>query len=252
MTGCSFSTYCLVAALLTGSCSGQETGTPMFGTTVVIPAGLRGEVYHIPKGSWVLPDFENIEPMGTIWTSSLNIPPRRWNAGFPGVTKRFEWFAIDYRGRFWIEKPGAYRFSLLSDDGSRLYIDDELVINNDCQHPPIDRDGSIALNGGIHNIRVSYFQGPRDCLALRLSVAGPEGELRVFSTDEFKPPSNTDDWKYGGQGELSRSPNPDAARPKLEDAVKKKPRKERQTGTNANARDAWSCHIPDPVPQCHG
>ena len=243
----------LIVFSLVGVVYGQEIATPTFGTTVVIPSGLKGEIFPLPKGTWVLPDFQNLEPAGTIWTSSLNVTPRRWKAGFPGVTKRFEWFAINYTGRFWIEKPGPYTFDLTSDDGSKLYIDDELVIDNDCQHPPLARGGSLSLTGGIHHIRVSYFQGPRDCLALMLAVSGPGEERRVFTTDEFKPPSNTDDWKYGGQSELSQSPNPGAGRLKLRDALKKKRDKEqRATNSDRNGRMSWGCAVPDPVPQCHG
>ncbi len=55
--------------------------------------------------------------------------------GFPGIDNRFEWFAIDYTGNFWIARGGKYKFALNSDDGSKLYIDDTLVIDNDGQHP---------------------------------------------------------------------------------------------------------------------
>ena len=42
-----------------------------------------------------LPKFEKMKPVGTIYTSSLNLPPQDFRQGFPGVTSRFEWFAID-------------------------------------------------------------------------------------------------------------------------------------------------------------
>ena len=45
-------------------------------------------------------------------------------------------------------------------------------------------------------MRVSYFQGPRDCLALLLAVAGPDGQWKVFDIQEFRPPSNPEDWHY--------------------------------------------------------
>jgi hypothetical protein len=85
---------------------------------------------------------------------------------------------------------------LLSDDGSRLFPDDTTIIDNDCQHPPDLRIAAVKLEGGGHRIRVSYFQGPRDCLALVLAIAGPDQQWRVFSTKEFKPPSNPDDWHF--------------------------------------------------------
>lgn len=161
---------------------------PTFGTTVVIPSGLEGRIYHIRKNSQKMPDFAKMKPVGAIYTTSLNIPEMDFRQGFPGVTKRFEWFAIDYSGRFWIEKAGEYTFSLLSDDGSLLYIDGALVVDNDGQHPPEERVESTVLTHGVHEIRVSYFQGPRYQVALILKIA-PRGEqLRIFSTDELKPP----------------------------------------------------------------
>ena len=123
---------------------------PVFGTTVVIPSGLRGLVYHIGHNTPRLPDFEKMKPAGpAIYTSSLNVPAQDFRQGFPGVTKRIEWFAIDYTGRFWISNPGLYRFSLLSDDGAKLYIDDQVVIDNDGVHPPHGKDGVVDLAGGV-------------------------------------------------------------------------------------------------------
>ncbi len=122
------------------------------------------------------------------------------------MTKRIEWFAIDYHGRFWIEHPGKYRFSLSSDDGSKLYIDDRVVINSDGLHAPQTDVGSISLSGGIHRIRVSYFQGPRFQVALVLLVAGPGEPWRVFNTNEFKPPANPERWAYGDASELGPAP----------------------------------------------
>src|SRR5262249_19768710 len=119
----------------------QGQHPPTFGVTVVDPYGLRGEVYLIKEGSQKLPNFRKLKPVGTIYTSSLNVPARDFREGFPGVTDRYEWFAIDYTGRFWIDKPGTYRFSLESDDGSRLYIDDPLLINNDGLHSIQTFDG---------------------------------------------------------------------------------------------------------------
>jgi PA14 domain len=177
--------------------AGQQQSTPIFGTTVVIPSGLRGLVYHIHHRTTKLPDFEKMKPAGAaIYTSSLNLPPQDFQQGFPGVTKRFEWFAIDYTGRFWIANPGMYTFALLSDDGAKLYIDDQVVIDNDGQHPPLEKTGGLDLTGGIHRIRVSYFQGPKFQVALVLRVAGPGQQLRVFSTDEFKPPPDPEHWRF--------------------------------------------------------
>jgi len=92
-------------------------------------------------------------------------------------------------GRFWIAQPGLYRYSLISDDGSKLYIDDDLVIENDGTHATREQGGEKDLSVGMHRIRVSYFQGPRMEVALILRVANPgDRKFRIFTTDEFKPP----------------------------------------------------------------
>ena len=179
----------------------QEPPRPTFGTTVVIPSGLKGLVYSLPHYTNRLPDFESMKkPAGALYTSELNIPTQDFRRGFPGVTDRFEWFAIDYTGKFWIEKSGLYAFVLTSDDGSRMYIDDQLIADNDGLHEAQDRHCSIRLTRGIHRIRVSYFQGPRFQVALVLRVAGPDEQLRVFSTEEFKPPPNPELWPEAENG----------------------------------------------------
>jgi hypothetical protein len=174
----------------------QDEPVAKFGTTVVSNSGFRGLIYHIKRNSQRLPNLRKMKPAGAIYTAKLDVPPQSFLAGFPGVTKRFEWFAIDYTARFWIENPGVYRFALVSDDGSRLYIDGGQIIDNDGIHAAQRRTGSVDLSGGVHQVRVSYFQGPRDEVALILQVAGPGERFRVFSTDEFKPPPNADSWTF--------------------------------------------------------
>jgi hypothetical protein len=172
------------------------TGQPefTFGTTVVSSTGLRGQIYFLRDDTEKLPKLEKMKPKGTIYATFLNVPSRSFLDGFPGVTKRFEWFAIDYSGVFWIEKPGLYHFALQSDDGSKLYIDGKLVIDNDGIHAAVTRTGAVELGRGRHAIRVSYFQGPRDQVALVLAVAGPgEDHWRVFNTDQFLPPAEAGD-----------------------------------------------------------
>src|SRR5450755_2688115 len=51
---------------------------PTFGVTVVDAYGLRGLVYLIPEGSLWLPNFRKLKPIGALYTSRLNIPPRNF------------------------------------------------------------------------------------------------------------------------------------------------------------------------------
>lgn len=212
-------TIAIPLLVLCSRCFGQDPQdeVPLFGTTVVLPSGLRGDVYNLKPNTSKLPNFAKIKPAGSIYTRSLNIPPREFTTGFPGVTDRFEWFGIDYTGRFWIEKPGLYHFELLSDDGSKLLVDDKEVIDNDGAHYVTTRWGDVNLAGGIHSLRVEYFQGRRFHLALILRVKGPgESAFRVFSTEEFKPPAHPEEWKFGAEKDLDRQPQPAKAQPARE------------------------------------
>ena len=146
-----------------------------FGTAGTVPFALQGRVYFIPEDSETLPDFARLRPQGTISTTVLNIQPQSFTVGFPGVTDRFEWFAIDYQGRIMLPQAGTYTFRLTSDDGSKLFIDGELVVDNDGIHGPGAIDGEATLSAGLHDVRVQYFQGPREEVALVLEW-GPDAE----------------------------------------------------------------------------
>ena len=151
---------------------------------------LRGEVYDLPVETRNLPDFEKLKSNGNVVCNNwLNIPTRPFLEGLPGVTSRIEWFAIDYNGDFWVEKPGAYMFTLSSDDGSKLYVDGKNIIDNDGQHAAVELGGRAKLEPGKHHIRVSYFQGPREFVALVLKVAPPGGIFDFFDMRNFRPPA---------------------------------------------------------------
>ena len=206
-TGCTLAVASCLALSLADAQTPAIRDAPIttFGVTVVDPFGLRGEIYLLEPNTDRLPKFEKLKSVGAVYTSALNIPTRDFQEGFPGVTNRFEWFAIDYTGNFYVGNPGKYRFLLASDDGSKLYIDGKAVIDNDGLHAIQPETGSVTLNGGIHSIRISYFQGPALYVALILAVARPGEDWRGFSTNEFRPPRNPADWKYGDPSNLPGS-----------------------------------------------
>jgi len=158
----------------------EDAGSTGFGGTTYSEGALKGNIYFLPTSTSRLPDFSRITPVGTIYAKHLNIPPQDFTKGFPGVTNRFEWFAIRYTGTFTVSRSGNYAFRLVSDDGSRLYIDNRLVIDNDGTHPARSAQGNVNLTPGTHNIRVEYFQGPRTQVALQFFVTPPGERERIF------------------------------------------------------------------------
>src|SRR5882724_3072134 len=179
-----------------GSCA-EDQPVYTFGTTVVDSAGLQGRVYHLKSGTNKLPHFWHKRPVGSVYTTSLNVWPQKFDRGFPGLTDRFEWFAIEYTGRFWIENGGDFRFSLLADDGAKLYVNNQLVIDNDGVHRAGAVSGGATLTRGVYEIKIEYFQGPKYTVALVLAVAPPDEPWRIFKTTDFKPPNDPDKLERG-------------------------------------------------------
>lgn len=176
------------AVLASAGWAQRETTEPRFGTTVYLASGFEGRIYYLDPGTPKLPDLSKLRSVGSIYAQSLNVPWQSFTIGFPGVTARFEWFAIDYVGRFWIPKSAQYRFGLISDDGSKLAIDGKTVIDNDGIHPLLEIDGGKKLKAGTHTFRVTYFQGPGTEVALVFLIAAPNEDLHVFNSAEFQPP----------------------------------------------------------------
>lgn len=68
-------------------------------------------------------------------------------------------FAMVYTGLLRIPKDNNYVLRLISDDGSRLIIDDMVVVDHDGFHGNDIKDGEVALKAGFHPFRVEFFQG---------------------------------------------------------------------------------------------
>ena len=96
-----------------------------------------------------------------------------------------EGFAVRLSGLLFVGSDGVYQFELLSDDGSRLWLADTLVVDHDGLHSARAKRGMVALAAGYHPIRIEYFQaGGGKALELRMSEDGTAvwGDLagRVF------------------------------------------------------------------------
>ena len=165
-----------------------------FGSVVPSPESFCGDVYELPNLTSGLPDYWDMYPIGSLYADTLNVPNQDITdtVGIPGVTSRITWFGIDYHGAFWIQTPGEYQFRLSSDDGARLFIDDQPVIDVDGVHAVTKGEGRITLSAGKHTIHVPYFQGPPTSLALILQVKPPAGEYKVFDLGDFAHPAKAE------------------------------------------------------------
>jgi alpha-L-fucosidase len=108
----------------------------------------KGLKYQYFDGAWdSIPDFSKMKP-----EKEGVIPNFTYE-----VRKQEDRFGMNYTGYIGIPRTGIYMFYLESDDGSRLKIDGNVVVDNDGLHSNVERQGSIALSQGFHIIQVEYF-----------------------------------------------------------------------------------------------
>ena len=174
-----------------------STGLGIFDTSTMPGHGLVGTVYVrdapipqvdlferciTPSGRiFQMPPFEHLTPVYTFITDNLNVSPRNYTEGFPTakMASVVDNFAIRFRGKLAIETPGTYTFALNSDDGSKLYINRNLVVDNDGIHPPRYVQGNLELAAGMHHIEIHYFQGQPYQIALQWFYQPPNGQEQI-------------------------------------------------------------------------
>ncbi len=129
-----------------------------------VKSGINGVSYKLYKGSFKkLPDMKKLRATDEGAAFAINLD---------GLNTPDNNFALTFDGFIEIEKTGDYTFYLASNDGSRLYLDRRLLIDNDGEHGPTERAGEIRLEKGMHALRVEYFQSGGGKM-LQLYYKGP-------------------------------------------------------------------------------
>lgn len=125
-----------------------------------IASGLQYAYY---EGSWdKLPDFGKLTPKQTGDATEFSV----------NVVRKKDNFALRFDGTIKLDKDGDYLFLIGSDDGSRLWIDEKLVIDNDGIHPFQQKRKKQKMTAGIHTVAVEYFeQGGEE--VLQVDYEGP-------------------------------------------------------------------------------
>ena len=161
--------------------NGVDTELGIFDMAVMPGHGLIGEVFVRSSAISQMPNFDRLAPVYTFVTPNLNVPIRNYTEGFPTPEIQFviENFAIRFRAELKIDTPGLYTFGLKSDDGSQLYINGKLVVDNDGIHSAIHRQVSIKLSTGIYPVEIHYFQGPRHAIALQWFYKPPNSGRQI-------------------------------------------------------------------------
>src|SRR5262249_36072571 len=81
-----------------------------------------------------------------------------WQDGSPDPALEPDSFSVRWTGQLLPPVTGQYTFTVLSDDGVRLWIDGEPVVDDWTAHPLGEASGTIALEAGVRvGIRLEYF-----------------------------------------------------------------------------------------------
>jgi hypothetical protein len=119
-------------------------------------------------------------------TPTLSRSDRRidfqWGNGSPDASLPNDGFSARWTGIVIPEFSETYTFYANSDDGSRIYVDGKLIVDNWFDQAPAERSGTIALTAGVPvRIRVEYYE----------NGGGAVGEARWSSpstTKDYIPP----------------------------------------------------------------
>jgi hypothetical protein len=147
---------------------GEVVLPPRAAVNITNPAkGLRFKYYEITGD--VMPFFAKLTPdvIGTV--DGVVLPPKA----------RDSFFAVQYEGFVKIPERGVYTFFTNSDDGTVLFVDGKMVVNNDGRHGAIERSGFVMLDAGFHEMKVLFFQAGGG-VELSASIKGPHMEKQVM------------------------------------------------------------------------
>jgi hypothetical protein len=112
---------------------------------------VNGLNYKYFEGEWMkLPDFSKFPVIKS---------GKVYKFGLDQIIPTKDEYALTFEGMIQIKNDGSYEFFIQSNDGSRLFIDNKLVIDHDGPHgADIEKTGKISLSTGNHPIRLQYFQ----------------------------------------------------------------------------------------------
>ncbi|WP_017730391.1 PKD domain-containing protein [Nafulsella turpanensis] len=161
----------LPAAVAEGSDDEEEDGN-----IEGMERGLHYAYYEIaPSRPWSsLPDFSGLSPVKTGTVDEISVSPREQD----------DFYAFTFEGYIDIDEAGTYFFYTDSDEGSKIYINDRLVVNNDGVHKSKVVYNDVELSSGLHKIRVEYFENSGN-EKLFASYKGPGVNLQEIPAEKL-------------------------------------------------------------------
>ena len=158
---------------------------------------IKMEYYENAGGAMAKLALSLVTPPGEVWRGqyfnnvSLSGVPSfvrddpeinfQWGMGSPGAPLPPDNFSVRWETRQ--QLPGGnHLFSITSDDGARVWVDGELLIDAWYDRPPTTSSAVKSLRPGMHDIRVEYYErGGNASVVFKIAVEAPPpvGEVVV-------------------------------------------------------------------------
>ena len=151
-------------------------------------SGMLYRLYELDGKNTKLPDFESLEPSSTGTLTEKQINQHIQVEQIAG--KRKDNYALHLSGYLNVPTDEVYHFHLHADDGARMVIDGEVVVDLDT-HSYVDAweaEGSIGLKQGMHRVDIYYYQDARRTRLTVKSRKGDAPEYQYISPESWQVP----------------------------------------------------------------
>jgi hypothetical protein len=103
-----------------------------------------------------------------------------WAGNAPMSNIGVNTFSVRWTGQVKPSQTGVYKFVTVSDDGVRVWVNGQLLIDNWTQHAPTTNTGSITLTANsYYDIKVEYFENTGGA-TIQLKWTRPDGTTEVI------------------------------------------------------------------------
>jgi hypothetical protein len=116
-----------------------------------------------------------------------------WGSGSPAASIAADTFSARWIGQVEAPVTGTYTFYTVSDDGVRLWVNNQQIVNNWTDHAPTENSGTINLTAGQrYDIRMEFYENGGGATA-RLLWSGAGIAKSVIPSTRLYPqaPSTT-------------------------------------------------------------
>jgi hypothetical protein len=178
-----------------------------------LQTGLLMKVFHFRQGGRC-PNLNGRSPNLEFKVNSVNYPTT--GGTWPSFTRRDD-FAVRWDGILYVRNfASSYTFYINSDDGSKLYIDGSLRVNNDGLHGMRERSGRVRLKGTQSRIFLTMFErGGHAGMIFKYSGADTKNQVKLVSGNaiRFKQDRGWKESQYNTPNNLRSVPNFNSLKP---------------------------------------